>query len=122
MCPLVRCTVRRTAPTARIRSRVWRARRSRARFLSIMAGPLLLLGLFQNDDLSAVAHSLALVGLGRALRANLGGDLAHQLLVDAGDDDLGLRRRRHLDALWHSLHHAVRESGPPMALGAFPLR
>src|SRR5437773_6001662 len=120
--PVVRCTVRRTAPTARIRSRVWRARRRRARFLSIMASPLLLLGLLQDDDLAAVAHSLALVGLGRALRANLGGDLAHQLLVDAGDDDLGLRRRRHLDALGHLLHHRVREAERQIELVALRLR
>src|SRR5256886_2341701 len=83
---------------------------------------LLLLGLFQNDDLSAVAHSLALVGLGRALRANLGGDLPHQLLVDAGDDDLGLRRRRHLDALGHLLHHRVREAERQIELVALRLR
>src|SRR5437879_1399039 len=64
---------------------------------------------------------LALVGLGRALRANLGGDLAHQLLVDAGDDDLGLRRRRHLDALGHLLHHRVREAERQIELVALRL-
>ena len=44
------------------------------------------------DVLALVADALALVRLGRAHLADLGGDLADLLLVDALDDDL--RRRR----------------------------
>src|SRR6185503_9000236 len=99
MLVFVRCTVRRTAPTSRIFRRVWRARRMRARFFALMG--LLLLGLFQDDDFVAVAHALALVGLRRAVGAHFGGDLADELLVDAADHDLGLRRGHNLDALGH---------------------
>src|SRR6185503_10542316 len=102
MCTLVRCTVRRTAPISLILSRVWRARRRRAGFFCFMSSlrtPLLLLGLFEHDRLARVAHALALVGLRGLHVADLGGHHADQLLVDAADDDLGLRRRRHLDSL-----------------------
>src|SRR5579862_2548237 len=101
MCTLVRCTVRRTAPISRILSRVWRERRRRASFLSIMVVALLLLRFFEHDGLARIAHALALVGLGGLDVADLGRDAAHQLLVDAADHDLGLRRRRHLDSLGH---------------------
>src|SRR3972149_5251608 len=47
------------------------------------------------DDLIRVLDALALVGLGGADRADIGGHLADQFLVDAGDDDLG--RLRHLE-------------------------
>src|SRR5204862_674244 len=57
-----------------------------------------------------IADALALVGLGRPLRAYFGRDLADELPVDTADHDLGLRRGRHLDALGHLLHHRVREA------------
>ena len=41
------------------------------------------------DVLAGVAHALALVGLRLARRADLGGDLADQLLVDADDREAG---------------------------------
>src|SRR5205809_6076064 len=111
MCALVRCTVRRTAPLLRMRIRVCRARRSRDWFLALMAWRyLFLLRLFENDDFVAVAHTLALVGLGGAQRALFGGHLADELLVDAGDDDLGLGRGRDLYALRHLVHHRVRKA------------
>ena len=40
-----------------------------------------------GDDLALVADALALVGLRRAPLADVGGDLADELLVDAADDD-----------------------------------
>src|SRR5690349_12347427 len=48
------------------------------------------------DVLAGVAHALALVGLGLASRADLCGDLADQLLVDA--DDREARRVLDLEA------------------------
>src|SRR5262245_4834601 len=108
MWPLVRCTVRRTAPLLRIRIRVCRARRSRDWFFWLMG--LLLLRLFENDDFVGVAHALALIGLRRTLVAHFGGHLADELLVDPGDHDLGLGRRRDLDALGHLVHDRVREA------------
>src|SRR4051794_16666201 len=48
------------------------------------------------DDLVRVADALALVGLGRAPLADLGGGLADLVLAVAADDDL--RRLRHLEA------------------------
>src|SRR5687768_3972817 len=101
MWPLVRCTVSRAAPTWRILRRVCRARRRRAMFLSLMAGRLLLLGLFKHDHLVDITHALALVRLGRAVGAHFGGHLPDELLVDAGDDDLGLGGGSHLHALRH---------------------
>ena len=52
---------------------------------------LLLAGLagLAQDALALVADALALVGLGLADGADVGGDLADDLLVDAVDDDLG---------------------------------
>src|SRR5687767_9459965 len=125
MLVFVRCTVRRTAPTSRIFSRVWRARRRRARFLALIGSSflyLLLLRLFQHDAFVAIAHALALVGLGRAIGAHLGGDLADELLVDPADHDLGLGRRRDLDALGHLVHHRMREAERKRELVALRLR
>src|SRR6185295_11619016 len=52
-----------------------------------------------GDVLAAVADSLALVRLRRAALADVGGDLADELLVDAPHDDLGRLRHLELDAL-----------------------
>src|SRR5512142_2570373 len=43
------------------------------------------------DDLTLVTHALALVRLRRADLADVRGDLAHPLLVDAGDREPGRR-------------------------------
>src|SRR5215211_2639269 len=56
--------------------------------------PLLLLAFLAEDELVRILHALALVGLGTAEVADLGGGLADLLLLDAGDDHLG-RLRRH---------------------------
>src|ERR1700760_1949966 len=50
---------------------------------------LLLLAFLAADIFAFIAHALALVGLGRTPGADFGGDLADQLLVDAGDRDHG---------------------------------
>ena len=60
------------------------------------AGPLPDLA---GDVLAAVADALALVGLGRAALADVRGDLADELLVDAAHDDFGRLRDLELDAL-----------------------
>src|SRR5207302_3231560 len=60
------------------------------------------------DVFALVADALALVRLGRAHLADLGGSLADHLLVDAAHDNL--RRHRHLeaDALARRDAHRVR--------------
>src|SRR5438094_9520088 len=50
---------------------------------------LLLLAFLAADRLVAVLDPLALVGLGRTERADLGGDLADPLAVGAADGDRG---------------------------------
>src|SRR5215468_9821257 len=90
MCWLVRYTMRRTAS--------WR-RGAVSKLSCPYLGPLLLLGLFDDDRLVGVAHALALVGLRRLVRADLCGDLAHLLAVHAIAHDLRLRRRLRLGGL-----------------------
>src|SRR4051794_38949273 len=51
------------------------------------------------DDLTGVAHALALVGLRLARRADPCGDEADQLLVDAGDGEAGGRLQLERDPL-----------------------
>src|SRR5581483_11411457 len=72
-------------------ARTRRCRRRRA-FLTVRLGTLPDLS---ADVLALVADALALVRLGRAHLADLGGRLAHHLLVGALHEDL--RRRRHLE-------------------------
>src|SRR5207244_10864393 len=55
------------------------------------------ISLFQGDLLVRVAHALALVGLGRANAADLGGHLADLLPIDALYHDLGLARSLDVD-------------------------
>src|SRR6266853_1428865 len=50
---------------------------------------LLLLAFLAPDRLLAVLDPLALIGLGRAERADLGGDLADPLAIGAADRDRG---------------------------------
>src|ERR1019366_678732 len=58
----------------------------------------LLLAFLAEDVFANVFHALAFVRLGRTEAADLGGDVADFLLVDAGDHDLGRLRRRDRDA------------------------
>src|SRR3974377_1736953 len=71
---------------------------------------LLLLAFLTEDVLVDVFHALALIGLGRAETADLGGDLTHLLLIDTGHDDFGRLRRRDGDALWDRVIDVVREA------------
>src|SRR4051794_28334912 len=61
------------------------------------------------DELALIPHALALVRLGLADLADVRGDLAHQLLVDAPDRDPGRRRDLELDALGRPDVHRVAE-------------
>src|SRR5690606_28519933 len=70
--------------------------------------PLLLLAFLAEDDLALVADPLALIGLGTAPLANVRGDLADELLVDAFDHDLGLLRRRDGHAIGRHEIHVMR--------------
>src|SRR5579862_4532786 len=90
MCRDERNTDSLTRPLAAWRSlkRVrWRRRRKRASGLFDMV--LLLLAFLAADRFVAVLDPLALVGLGRAERADFGGDLADPLAVGAADRDHG---------------------------------
>src|SRR5215471_14107230 len=88
-----RLTTRRVARCSAIRKRVLRERRRRASVLFIgdlLSSALLLLRFLDHDTLVVIADTLALVRLGRAVGADLRRDLAHLLLVDALDQNLGL--------------------------------
>src|SRR5690349_9651960 len=121
MCRLLRCTAKRTARCAEMRSRVWRERRMRWSFLLCMACSLLLLRFLDHHALAGVADALALVGLGRTQRAHLGGDLAHDLAIRALDDDLRLRGRLDLHAGRHVLRDRMRIADLQVELGALGL-
>src|ERR1700733_2745 len=105
-----RNTDRRGRPRARARSR----RRPRsARFLVMSRGEraiLLLLAFLTPHGLAAVADTLALIGLGGTNLADLGRDLAHELLVDTGDLDFDRARHREADAGRGRNVHLVREA------------
>src|SRR5690606_22608492 len=83
-----------------------------------MAGPidptiihsLLLLAFLAHDALAGILHALALVGLGTAVLADLGGHLADLLLVDAGHGDFGRLRHSDRDALRGLVDHVVAEA------------
>src|SRR5579885_764036 len=115
MCLDERNTDRRARPffmpaslTLRRTDAVRRAVRS---FKFVMAqSPLFLLAFLAEDVLAGVLHALALVGLRRTETAQLGGNLADLLLVDAGDDDLGRLRRRDRDPLRDRIVDVVREA------------
>src|SRR6266571_470068 len=102
MCCPERCTERRgREPIARRNARRTRALRRSTwlRSLFIVRSPSLLLAFLAEDVFARVFDALALVGLGRPEIADLGRHLAHLLLVDAGDHDLGRARRGDLDAV-----------------------
>src|SRR3569623_2668549 len=69
-----------------------------------------LLGFLQGDLLAGIAHALALVGLRRTERADLGRNFADALLVRTLDEDLGLRRGLERDAFGRVEHDRVREA------------
>src|SRR5262245_53979619 len=68
---------------------------------------LLLLAFLAEDVLARIFHALALVGLGRAVTADLCGDMTDFLLVDTADDDLRRLWRRNRDALRDRKIHIV---------------
>src|SRR5690606_36230425 len=71
---------------------------------------LLLLDFLEHHALVGVPHALALVGLGFTIAANVGSDLADDLLVGALDHDLGRRGRLRLHAGGQRVHDRVREA------------
>src|SRR6188508_1446297 len=121
MCRGVRCTDRRITLSLRNLERPRSARFRRLTFFSIMA-PLLLLRFLELDALTGITNTLALVRLGRAVRADLRGDLAHALLVCASHDDFRLRRRLDRDPLRCRVHHRVGEAERQVEVAALRLR
>src|SRR2546421_5122054 len=112
MCLLERNTARRgraAVPRTFLRTRRWRRSRATCRFC-ISASALLrrLAGLAQHA-LVDVADALALVRLGLADLADVGGHLADQLLVEAAHRDAGGRRYLELDSLRCVDRDGVRE-------------
>src|SRR5690348_8194953 len=98
MCLLDRNTASRGrsgVPSTFLRTRRWRRRRCSC-FVALMISLLLggLAGLAPHA-LADVPDALALVRLGLAELADVGGDLADELLVEATHDDA--RRLRHLE-------------------------
>src|SRR5687768_9714031 len=96
MWPPVRCTESRGRAPPRFLSAVRTRRRRRSKRESLAM--LLLLPFLAEDVLAAVLDALALVRLGLAPLAYLGGELADGLLVDAADVDRGLVGRLHVQA------------------------
>src|SRR4249920_115454 len=90
---------RSAVPVSRSRSRSWRFWRAAVRVAtwlmtgdpstSLLAANLAGLAGLAADDLAGVADALALVRLGLARGADLGGDLADELLVDPDDGQPG---------------------------------
>src|SRR5262245_56919538 len=91
-----------SARTRRLRRSIWFSLRS-------MVRSSLLLAFLAEDVLALVAHALALVGLGRTRRAQLGSELPHLLLVDArhGDQLLLGAAHLHVESGRHLVHHVV---------------
>src|SRR5256885_1132793 len=93
------------------------------RFFVDHRGSLLLLRFLQDHPLVGVTHALALVRLGRAVGAYLGGDLSHELLVQSLDHDFGLRGSLDLHPFRHGVHHRMGKTQRevqlvPLRLGA----
>src|SRR5919112_6754991 len=108
MCFEERVTTRRgrsAVPATFLRPRTCRRRRDLTRpavcllFFSEIAMSLTCLSDLATDVLTRVANALALVRLGLAQLADLGGGLADQLLVDALDAEPGRPVHREGDAL-----------------------
>ena len=75
-----------------------------------------------GDVLALVADALALVGLGRALLADVRRDLADELLGDALDDDAGRLRDLELDPVRRLDRHRVRVAERQLEVLALELR
>src|SRR3954470_17364572 len=108
MCLDDRVTTRRgrsALPVTFLRPRPWRRSRDRVRAevclccFSEIAMSLTSLSDLAADVLAGVPDALALVRLGLAELADVGGDLADQLLVDALDAEAGLVLDRERDAV-----------------------
>src|SRR5688572_22918248 len=99
MCRPERCTDRRARPPARARRLVRTRWRRLSKGLSFLI--LLLLPFLPEDILAAIFDALALVRLGLAPAADLGGELADLLPIDAADLHRGVVRRLDLEALRH---------------------
>src|SRR5262245_19252941 len=117
----VRCTDRRITLSSRSFARPRNARFRRLTFFSIMTS-LLLLRFLELDALTGITNALALVGLGRAVAADLPGDLPDALLVRALHHDLRLRRRLDRDALRRRVDHRVGEAERQVQVAALRLR
>src|ERR1700722_2928565 len=106
MCLPERNTDRRGRPAAllaiRKRVRDWR-------FWKWVLVILLLLAFFAADIFAFITHALALIGLGRAIAANFGGDLTHQLLVDPRHRNHGGLFRGDRDAGRDGIGHVMAE-------------
>src|SRR5262245_5293431 len=114
MCLDERWTDNRGRPAALLRSSPRTRRLRRSNWLSFCSmGPAsLLLAFLAEDVLALIAHALALVGLRRAGRAQLGRELPDLLLVDTRNRDQLLLGAAHLhvDAGRHLVHHVVAEA------------
>src|ERR1700761_5733959 len=71
---------------------------------------LLLLAFLAADIFAFIAHALTLVGLRRAIGADLGSDLADQLLVDAAGRDHGRLLGDDADAGRDRIRHVMAEA------------
>src|SRR5262245_39750772 len=115
MCLLERKTARRgraAVPRTFLRTRRWRRSLATCRFCIFVSLPALLrrlAGLAQHA-LVDVTDALALVGLGLADLADVGGHLANELLVEALHRDAGGRRHLELHALGCVHRDRVREA------------
>src|SRR4051794_22424336 len=72
--------------------------------------------------LALVPDALALVGLRRALLADVRGDLADELLGDAADDDAGRHRHLELDPVGRLDRHRMRVAEGQLEVPALELR
>src|SRR6056297_147491 len=121
-----------------IRERALRALRSLLRFFALItrsskklrkrklrssrAAQSSLFGFLHHDALVGIPHTFALVGLRRAIPANLRRHLADLLLVGAAHEDLRLGRRLDGHAVGHIEFHRMAESQLEVELAALSLR
>src|SRR5690606_13383362 len=127
MCLALRNTERRSLPvsTGRLRFRrvllVRRSLRSLTFMLIAQTSARGGLARLETDLLARVADALAVVGVGRPYRADVGGHLPDGLLVDAAHLDLGGLRRGEGDALERLDDDGVREPEAPLEVLALHL-
>ena len=87
-------------------------------FFFLKVGLLDALALLAADVLVSVADTLALVWLRRVVAANVGGELADSVLVDAFNGDLGVLFDRDLDRVRDRVENRVGEAEADVAEGA----